>query len=337
MISKAVITGGAGFVGSQLGYSLATAGVAVTLLDNMSFGYLDNLVMNGRPIGPLVVRDVRDGDLCSVMEDADIVFHLAGISALPVCQSQPYLAWAVNAAGTANVLEAARVSRVKKVIFSSTSAVYERSGQGTHSELINVAPDLVYGSTKLAAEGICSSFSRNYGMDISVCRFFNVYGPHQDLFRASPPFTSYVARELAAGRTPTLYNRSSARRDYIHVEDVIRILTAMAHSPKSYQAEVFNVGSGEGYTVAELYEMLRRISGKDLQPHYQVPTSFWDRYENLFAGPNPLNRARIQEEVYKDSVADITKVTKEFGWRPLVGIEEGLGSVYAYAVQHCGQ
>lgn len=331
MSKRIVITGGAGFIGSQLGFSLAKLGYEVVLLDNMSAGQFDNLLLDGRPFPNIVVCDVRDAGLIRHLRGADAVFHLAGIAALPVCESQPAMAYDVNLTGTVNVLDAARKAGVRRVVFSSTSAVYERSGRGTHREDDEVRPDLVYAQTKLAAEAACRSFSANYGMDIIIPRFFNVYGPHQDFKRKSPPFTSYIARELVAGRRPTLFNRTSAARDYVYVTDVISLLTKMLKSRNRFAAELFNVASGNAYSVPQLYSIASRIAKSRLSPKYSSPERFWDSYPELFQRPYRLRRSRIREEVYKVAKGDGTKARVAFGWRPEVSVEQGMSAVIEYA------
>jgi nucleoside-diphosphate-sugar epimerase len=332
---KVVITGGAGFVGSQVGHALWRDGTPVVLLDNMSYGHLDNLIVNGAPFGEFVGKDIRSSDLRRHFEGADTVYHFAGIAALPVCQADPLLAYDVNTGGTANVLEVARRAGVRRVIFSSTSAVYENSPKLPQAESDPVAPNLVYSMTKYAAEAVCQAYAKNYGMDIIVCRFFNVYGPHQDMKRKSPPFTSYVARELHAGRQPVLYNRSEARRDYIHVSDVIELLLRMHKSQRRYAAEIFNLGTGKAYSVPQLYAEFQRISGKNIEAVYRDPETFWNNYTELFEGQG-LSRERVKKEVYKDSAADMSKTQAEFDWKPQVDMATGLASVYQYAVDHAG-
>ena len=331
---KILISGGAGFVGSQLGYHLSKQNHEIILLDNMSYGHLDNLIIDGRTFGSLIVKDIRESGLSSIMKGVDTVFHFAGIAPLPVCQTNPELAWEVNSAAVANILEAARLADVRRVIFSSTSAVYENSHAESYSESIEVAPDLCYAMTKHSAEKICNSYARNYGMDIIVARFFNLFGPHQDFKRLSPPFTSYIARELSLNRSPTLFNKSDAKRDYVFIYDVIDLLCRMMRSSKTYSAEIFNIGSGKSYSVPEIYEKMLKISGKNIEATYGDPQGYWDAYPGLFASTHPLNRERIVKEVFKSALADITKSSLEFDWKPEVGIDEGLKAVYEYAKQH---
>ena len=328
---KVLITGGAGFVGSQLGKHLHRRGDEVVLLDNMRFGHLDNLLLDGAPFGRFLCRDIREPDLVSSMEGVDTLFHLAGIAALPVCQEAPGEAYEVNTAAVANVLEAARRAGVRRIVFSSTSAVYEKTKAEAFSESDPVDPDLVYASTKAAAETVCDAFAKNYGMDIVICRFFNVYGPHQDVTRTSPPFTSYVARELVMDRAPILFNESSARRDYVHSDDVVDLLTLMMEAEGPFRAERYNVCSGRGHSVPELYELFLAASGKSIRPVFRDPRAYWDSYPALFGSAHPLSRERITEEVYKNAIGDPVRTRARFGWTAAREIEAGIASVYADA------
>jgi nucleoside-diphosphate-sugar epimerase len=331
---RILITGGAGFVGSQLGQRLVADGHEVTLLDNLSYGHLDNLLLNGRPFGRFACRDIRDPATADLYEGVDCVFHLAGIAALPACQLDPREAYDVNVAGTGAVLEAARRAGVRRIVFSSTSAVYERSKATVFSEDIPIAPDLVYACTKQAAEALCRAYALNYGLDILVCRFFNVYGPHQDILRSSPPFTSYVARELANDRSPVLFNsRRDVRRDYVHVDDVVELLKRAMGDGGHFAAEVFNVCTGVGYSVPELYDAFKGVSGKDIEATYRHAAEFWDRYHDLYRGRFPLSRERVIEEVYKSAVGSSAKAQVILGWRAQLDLVAGIRSVYADAVR----
>jgi nucleoside-diphosphate-sugar epimerase len=331
---KVLITGGAGFIGSQLGQRLVRDGHDVILLDDMSFGHLDNLLMDGKPFGRFVCRDIRDPSTTELYEGADCVFHLAGVAALPVCQADPRQAYDVNVAGTGAVLEAARRAGVRRVVFSSTSAVYERTKGTPLREDAVIAPDLVYACTKQSAEVLCRAYAVNYGVDIVVCRFFNVFGPHQDILRTSPPFTSYVARELAHDRVPVLYNdRDDVKRDYVHVADVVELLQRIMQAEGAYGAEVFNVCSGVGHSVPELYQAFRTVSGKTIEATYRDPAAFWDRYPELFSGPRPLTRERVIEEVFKSAVGSNAKVRAAFGWKPALDLDAAVSSVYQDALR----
>ena len=331
---KILITGGAGFIGSLLAQRLVTDGHDVILLDNMSFGHLDNLLMNGRPFGRFFCRDIRDSSSADLYDGVDCVFHLAGVAALPVCQADPREAYDVNVAGTGAVLEAARRAGVRRVVFSSTSAVYERTKSNLFHEDAAIAPDLVYACTKQSAEALCRAYAVNYGLDVVVCRFFNVFGPHQDVLRASPPFTSYVARELAHDRSPVLFNdRNDVRRDYVHVADVVDLLLRIMRDRARFAADVFNVCSGLGHSVPELYRTFQLVSGKATSATYRDPAEFWDRYPVLFAGPHPLSRQRVIEEVFKSAIGSNAKVRATFGWEPALDLHAAVRSVYDDALR----
>ena len=324
---KVLITGGAGFVGSQLGLHLHKHGDDVRLLDNMAFGHLDNLLHDGKPFGHFICADVRD-DIMAHCDGVDTLFHLAGIAALPVCQQDPGGAYANNTGAVGNVLELARRAGVRRVIFSSTSAVYENSGDGPFAEDAAIGPDLTYACTKAAAEQLCDSYAANYGMDIVVCRFFNVYGPHQDVLRTSPPFTSYLSREFVLGRSPRVFNWTDARRDYVYVDDVVDLLVRMRDADGAFAADRFNICSGQGFTVPEIYDHFRAVSGRDIKPVREDPERYWDAYPTLFEGAHALSRKRITKEVFKNAIGDPAKAKERFGWVAKTRMSDGIAAVY---------
>lgn len=330
-MSKILITGAAGFIGSQLGHALSKRGDAVVLIDNMRYGHIDNLLIDGETFGLFACVDIRDSRFAAYCTGVDTIIHLAGISALPVCQEDPCEAYSVNVAGVGAVLEAARRADVRRVIFASTSAVYEQTSADRFSEDMPIHPDLIYSMTKAAAEQLCEGYAKNHGMDIIICRFFNVYGPHQDILRTSPPFTSYVARELVMGRPPKLFNQTDGQRDYVHCSDLIRLLTLMIDSNGRFAADRFNICSGNGYSVPVLYDLFRKLSGANIEPEWGNPETFWDNYPALFSCGRPLDRARISKEVYKHAVGNPLKTKARFNWSADMQIRDGLETVYADA------
>jgi len=329
---RCVITGGAGFIGSQLGLALSKQGYEVLLVDNMSYGYLDNLVDNGKTFGTFLCKDIRNSEeMENIIKEDDIVIHLAGISSLAKCQSDPGLAYDVNVGGTARVLEAARKAKAKRVIFASTSAVYENTKTSPHKETDLVQPNLVYAMTKHAAEQLCKGYADCYGMDILIVRFFNVYGAHQDILRTAPPFTSYLAREFVKGKSPVLFNQTSARRDYIYISDLLNLLIKMIDSKEPFRAEIFNATSAKAYTVQEIYSTLQEVSGKtSILATYDNPSKFWNAFPSLFDGLS-LHTGRIEKEVHKNAEGDSAKTCATFDWEPLVSLQEGLRNVWEYA------
>ena len=348
-MKKILITGAAGFVGSQLAEFLYRQGYELVLIDNLKFGHLDNLLFDDvkgtwrtHLLSNFQLADIRDENIEDALDGVDTVFHFAGVAPLPVCQVQPKLAYDINVSGTLNLLEACRRKEVAKFIFSSTSAVYENTKYWTRRsypehlcEDDEIKPDLVYAMTKAAAEKACVSYANSYDMDISIFRFFNVYGPHQDFKRKSPPFTSYVARELAFDRKPILYNASrSAKRDYVHSHDLVRLMKIAGESNKRYNGEIFNVASGRGHSVPDLYSILLEISNKSIEPEFRDPELYWQAYHSLYEGKHQLSKERIRKEVHKRAVGDTTKTHGEFDWQAVTDVTEGLQSVYDFILKY---
>ena len=167
-------------------------------------------------------------------------------------------------------------------------------------------------------------------MDIVICRFFNVFGPHQDFKREYPPFTSYIVRELINNRKPVIYNTSDVNRDYIFSEDLIEVLYRMAISEKKYDADIFNLCTGKGYTCIELFSMVCDILNKDHAYIEGAPSIFWGKHKELFEGKYPMKESRIEKEVFKNCIGDNTKIKNEFGYDPKTDIEIGLRKIIEY-------
>ena len=335
-MSRILVTGGAGFIGSQFGHVLDGEGHEVVLVDNMSDGHLDNLVIGGKRFGRFVELDVRAPAMAQMMSGVDTVLHFAGTSSLPKCQANPGEAYDNNVTGVVKLLELARREGVRRFIFASTSAVYENTRESPFREDAEVAPDLVYALTKQAAERACIGFAQTCGMDIAIVRFFNVYGEHQDIHRKMPPFVSYLAREVFFGRRPLLYNASEVRRDYVYVGDVIACLKKLMSSGEHFSGEIFNICSGVGASVPEIVAIYASICGKPIDPDYADPAKFWDKFPELAEGVNALRRSRIEAEVFKQSIGDPRKAEKVLGFKAAMPLDQGLRRFYAYSAEHMG-
>jgi len=332
---KIVITGGAGFIGSQLGYRLDKKGHKVLLLDNMSFGYEDNLTINGESFGELVIADIRSKNLEKYFHDTDYIFHFAAISALPVCQNDPALAMSVNVAGTANVLEAARRANVKRVIFASTSAIYENNTNFPCKENDNVHPTLMYPISKFNSEQLCRIYRETYGMKIVVLRYYNVYGPSQDSRRKSPPLISYVIRELLNNKAPVLHSNGKQKRDYVYIDDVNKINMLSMNHPEA-PGKTFNVASGQVYSVNEIYEIIANILKSPLKPVFTESTKFWDKYPELFKGEYRFKENVLEHEVNKFTLGSTEKTMQLLDWKTTVPIKEGLKRTIEYTIKNRG-
>lgn len=328
-----LITGGAGFIGSEFAKFLLQKNYNVKILDNLEYGYKDNFEDNDIIKNNFILDDIRTKDFSKYLENTDIIVHLAGISALPECESNPQKALDVNITGLVNILNSCRNSNVKRIIFSSTSAVYENNNfKEQFKEDIQVNPNLIYATTKYCAEQICKSYSNNYGMDIIICRFFNVYGPHQDFKRKYPPFTSYLIREIINGIKPTIYNTQNVKRDYIYVDDLIEILYRMIISNKKYNSEIFNLCSGYGYSALEIANIIFKSLNKEISYEVGNPNSFWNKYEELFNKKYNLSKERVNKEVFKHAIGSNKKIIKEFKYIPNTKIEDGIRKIIEYQI-----
>jgi UDP-glucose 4-epimerase len=323
MAKKIVITGGAGFIGSNLGCVLHNQGYEVLLIDNMSFGYKENLTINNQTFGKFIEDDIRSDSIFEHIKGADCVFHLAAISALPVCQSDPYLAIDVNVAGTAKVLEAARKAGVRKVVFASTSAIYENNKNYPCFESDDTDPTLIYSVSKKQAEMLCLSYVRDYNMDVTITRYYNVYGPNQDMSRKSPPFVAYLIREFLSGRQPILHSDGNQERDYVHVSDVNAINIACMNNEKS-KGQIFNVASGKSYSVKKMVDIIKSGIGTDILPIYRDAGKFWDKYPELFEGKYSLDISKVQSEVNKFTLGNTQNAKNILNWWAKISIEDGL-------------
>jgi UDP-glucose 4-epimerase len=326
---KILITGGAGFIGSNLGRVLSRNGHDITFIDSLKYGYAENLDFPELESSTKIFQDLRNLDLKAILGDQEMVFHFAGISSLPECEANPYEAFDVNTSLVAKILDASRHSSVKRIFLASTSAVYENS-IGANSETDPVDPDLIYPLTKISAENICHTYFKNYGVPVVICRFFNVYGPNQDFKREFPPFTSYLVRELNAGRTPTIYNSSQVKRDYIYVDDLIGMLVALTHASKHINGEVFNLTSKLAYTPLEILESLSNILGKEISYNEGDARNFWTKENRLAEGNFYLSLARIEKEVFKASSGSNAKIGNYFDLSKLTDIHTGLRKILEF-------
>ena len=324
---KVLITGGAGFIGSNLGAYLLPKGHDVLLLDNLAFGYRENLMLaDGTPwpSSRFIQMDIRHTQLQRVMKGVDILYHFAAISSLPECQNNPQKAYNVNVAGTANVLEAARRHGIKRIIFSSTAGVYENEHTFPTPEDAAVHPALIYSLTKKHAEELCRSYQFLYGMDIVTLRFFNVYGPHMDSKRANPPVISYMMKCLQDKRRPILHSDGNQKRDMIYIDDVVR-LCELVLTDKKAKNQTFNVGSGKVYSIHEMYQKISALlKCEKIFPRFRPSDSIWNTYPSLFRSAYPFQTKYLEKEVNKYTEASITKANSILGWVPKINLDEGL-------------
>lgn len=325
---KILITGAAGFIGSQLAHKLWQKGEEVVLIDNFSYGKEDNLIFEDVNFSEVIIRmDIRDRAAIKELFRKNhfyYVYNIAGIAPLPDCQTNPCEAIDVNLTGLVNILECARETGVRKVIQASTNAMYENETEFPTREDNFMQPTLIYPNTKYCAERFAESFCNTYGMSVTCLRFANVYGPHIDCLRKQPPFVAYMIRELYYDRVPVFHSNGEQRRDYIYVDDLIDLAIRVQ---KSEGFDCVNVSSCQNYSVNEMYAIAQKIMGKNIKAEYASDAHYWEKYPALYEGAYPIKESILTHEINKYSLCDNTLAKEKYGWAPKVDIEEGLRRV----------
>ena len=296
-----VITGAAGFVGSNLAKRLLDQGHEVRGVDNLSAGTLENVDRRVE----FHKADVRTPEIYPLFEKADAVFHLAAKTCLPECVDKPLEAASINVLGTLNVLEAARAANVPKFIFADTSAEYEGIDEFPTREE-HIRPIGVYAASKHGGAAFCESYCQLYDMNVTILRYFNVYGPAQDWRRVIPPVMSSFIIRMLQGDQPIIYGTGQKRRDFVYVDDVNDFHLIVLEDQRA-NGKTFNVGSGINFSVKEVYQLIEDLLRTGLRPVYE---------------PELPGEAEI-------TLADIT-AAKSLGWEPRVEIMEGLRRSIAY-------
>ncbi|MBD3245496.1 MAG: NAD-dependent epimerase/dehydratase family protein [Candidatus Omnitrophica bacterium] len=282
---KAVVTGGAGFIGSHIVEKLLASGHAVTVLDNFSSGKKENLSFVSGSAGgedryTLIEGDIRDPDTClGACEGAEAVFHQAALRSVPKSMETPEEYNAVNIDGTLNMLKAAREHKVKRFVFASSSSVYGDTDQFPEKE--DMYPLLIspYALSKLAGEFYCRIFNENFGVETVALRYFNVFGPRQALDDeyavVIPKFTHCILND----QQPPIFGNGEQSRDFTYVANVVRA-NLLAASVNGVQGRVFNVANGSDVTILELVEKLNKIIGTHIEPQF-LPVRPGDVFKTL--------------------------------------------------------
>ncbi len=333
-MSKILITGAAGFIGSQLAHRFAKDGEEVVLVDNFSYGLEDNLIFPDMDFRETIFRkDIRDREFMEQLFAAqhfDEVYHIAAITPLPDCQNMPAEAAGVNVQGTVFILELARKYGIKKVYFASTSAVYENCSDFPSKEDSVVPPSLIYPVTKYAAEQFCRAFSEAYGIPVVVFRFANVYGPHIDCLRTQPPVMGYLIREYYQGKSPVLHSTGEQERDFIFVEDLIDLAIAVR---KAERFDIVNVSTESTVSINQVArEIARQMGCEDIPLEYAEVSHFWARYPELYEKPYPIAEEMLAHEVLKYTCLS-TAHAKTYGWSPKTSLEEGIRQTVEFSVE----
>jgi UDP-glucose 4-epimerase len=292
---KILITGVAGFIGSNLADLLIKNNFDVVGIDNLSYGISEQI-----PKGVVFHQeDIRDKKIHNLFSDVEYVFHLAAKNSIIDCENDPIETSDINVNGTINVFDAALKKNVKKVIYAESSAVYEGS-KNLPSKESDVSPNSVYAKSKMATNRIANEYSKSKGLVTTGLRYFNVYGPKQDYRRTIPPVFSAFIINLLKGKQPTIFGDGSKKRDFIYVDDV-NDFHLMCIENSDTNNEVFNIGSGKNYSIKCIYKEIKKILQSDINPIFGKNLDF-EAQENL---------------------ASIDKANS-IGWTPKIDLNTGL-------------
>lgn len=306
---RALVTGGAGFIGSHIVERLVREGCEVVVLDDLSSGRTDN-IMGGGDSGRL--EFVR-GDICDeqsasrALSGVEVVFHAAAIVSVQRSISEPELVNRVNVQGTSNLLRRAAEAGVERFVFASSAAVYGRAAASPIPEGALLRPISPYGEGKRRAEELCLEARGDGGVASTVLRYFNVYGPRSTAGEYSGVIRKFAER-LRAEKRPVIFGDGKQVRDFVNVDDVVSANILAATAPGAAGA-VFNIGSGRGTTIQELAELEAR----------------------LMSGPGrrlPLEYRPAREGDIQYSCADISLARKVLGFQPKVTLEKGLATYF---------
>lgn len=301
MQKRVLITGVAGFVGSNLAKRLLAAGYSVVGVDDLSAGTLDNVDARVQ----FHEMDFRNSAIYELTQGVGAIFHLAAKTSLTACLKEPLEAANVNTVGTLYMLEVARKVKAPKFVYADTSAEYEGIFDFPTPE-DRVSPIGVYAASKHGGWSFCESYKRLYGMDITVVRYFNVYGPAQDWRRVIPPVMCSFILRMLRGERPIIYGTGEKRRDFIYVDDVNDLHLLILENSDS-RGRMFNVGTGTNLSVNEVFELVEKQLGTGLKPIYK---------------PDLPGEAEV-------TLADITQA-KSLGWTPKIDVREGLRRTIGY-------
>jgi len=300
---KALVTGGAGFIGSHIVDRLLKDGHEVIVLDDLSTGHQENLAENDKL--EFVEGDIRDFNTVNkCMQGVDWVFHKAAVASVPKTVNDPIGSSAVNYQGTLHVLEAARQNRTKRVVFASSAALY--GDEPTLPKLETMLPVTLspYAVDKLASEYACGMYTKLYGLETVSLRYFNVFGTRQDPSSPYSGVISIFADKLSQGSAPTIFGDGEQTRDFVYVSDVVEA-NMKAISQDKPVGQVINIATGNKITLNELLKTFCDIKQLELNAEYQD---------------------QRQGDI-KESYANVSKAASVLEWNSTVELKQGLRSL----------
>jgi UDP-glucose 4-epimerase len=304
---QALVTGGAGFIGSHLAQALVEQGCAVRVLDNLSTGRIENLSGILDSI-TFIEGDISDDTILSrVLPGCDVVFHQAAVVSVAQTVEHPVSSTMVNDLGTLKVLEAARLNKVRRVVLASSSAVYGDDPQLPKIETMAPNPLSPYAVQKLTNEHYALLYYGLFGLETVCLRYFNVFGPRQD---PSSPYSGVISLFILRavdGQAPVIYGDGLQTRDFIYVQDVVQANLLAATSARA-PGKVFNIGTARSISINTLWERIADMAGIDVAPEH----------------------ATAREGDVRHSCAAIQKALDQLAFQPAMLFEDGLKKTYAW-------
>ena len=296
-----LVTGGAGFIGSHISAALQKRGDKVRIIDDFSTGHKSNL--EALPSPPEFINaSILDRDaLTQAMQGVTCVFHQAALASVPRSIEKPMDTHAACVTGTLNVLDVARLSGVKRVVFASSSSIYGDQPKPSKNEIDLPAPLSPYAAAKLAGEAYCQTFFHSYGLETVALRYFNVFGPRQDPYGPYAAVIPLFIKAILKQERPTIFGDGLQTRDFTFVENVVQANLLASEVPAA-AGKVFNIANGKTITLLDLLALLGRILGKEIEP--------------IFAPP------RVGD--VKHSKAEVEKAQSILGYKPQFDVEAGI-------------
>jgi len=308
-----LVTGGAGFIGSNLARAILARGRRVRVLDNFLTGFRENLQEILADI-EFVEGDIRDGAACrKACAGAEVVFHQAAVPSVPRSMEDPQTSFDVNVAGTHNMLMAARAAGAARFICAASSSAYGADPELPKRETMAVTPISPYAAAKAADELFAATFWRAFGLSTISLRYFNVFGPRQDPTNQYAGVIAAFASRMLRGRRPVIYGDGTQSRDFTYVENVVQANLLAAEAPEVH-GEIVNVGCGEAVNLNDMVGAFNAVLGTSLAAVYEPPR------------PGDV----------KDSLADISAAARLLGYKPQVRFAEGLRQTidwYRWAIE----
>jgi nucleoside-diphosphate-sugar epimerase len=298
----ALVTGGAGFIGSHIASALSEQGARVRVIDDLSTGSEENLREIAGDIDFIKASITDTSALARALEDVELIFHEAAIPSVPRSVENPAETHEASVNGTFSVLLAAKQKNVRRVVYAASSSAYGDQSESPKHERMRPEPLSPYAVAKLVGEYYCQAFTRSYGLETVCLRYFNVFGPRQDPSSQYSGVISRFIRALELGEKPVIYGDGNQSRDFTYIANVVDANLRAAESGAAV-GKVINIANGLSVTINELLDSLKSLTNKpDVAAEY--------------------TSARTGDVLH--SLADLTLAQSALGYSPSVGLEEGL-------------